>query len=111
MKIFVLLAGVKNIGESVRGVFSSLEKAQFAANKVPSSAITPWRQVTPLYFTNSKHEYLEIEEFTLNEVFSSAEDVSLDSLFNKETLPDGTGYSLDAEKENVEQDYYDDFQT
>ena len=67
MNAFVLIAGVDGIGESVRGVFSTIEKARSAAKDVPHSTDkTTWREVAENYW-HAADEYVLIEVWAVNE--------------------------------------------
>ena len=67
MNGYVLIAGVDGIGESVRGIFSSREKARSAAKDVPhSSNKTTWKEVAENYW-QAGDEYVLIEVWTMDE--------------------------------------------
>jgi hypothetical protein len=64
---YILIAGVDNVGESVRGLFSSIAKARRAALSVPhSSDKTTWKEVAENYW-RAADEYLLVEDWTLDE--------------------------------------------
>lgn len=67
MNVYVLVAGVDGIGESVRGAFSSLLKARAAAKDIPHSTNkTTWKEVAENYW-HAGDEYVLIEVWCLDE--------------------------------------------
>lgn len=73
---YILIAGVDNVGESVRGLFSSLEKARMAARMVPHSTNkTTWKEVAENYW-RAGDEYLLLEDWVLDEnIFEGLSDI------------------------------------
>lgn len=67
MNTFVLVAGVDGVGESVRGVFSTRDKAREAAKNIPHSTHkTTWKEVAENYW-QAGDEYVLIEVWTMDE--------------------------------------------
>ena len=73
---YILIAGVDNVGESVRGLFSSLQKARMAARMVPHSTDkTTWKEVAENYW-RAGDEYLLLEDWVLDEnIFEAFSDI------------------------------------
>lgn len=74
---YVLIAGVDNVGESVRGLFSSLEKARKAAKCVPHSTDrTTWKEAAENYW-RAGDEYVLIESWTMDEnIFTEPQEIN-----------------------------------
>ena len=67
MIVYVLVAGVDGIGESVRGVFSTRDAARKAAKDVPrSSHKATWKEVAENYW-QAGEEYVLLELWTVDE--------------------------------------------
>ena len=76
--IYVLLAGVTNIGFSVRGVFNDIALAREAAVTIPkSNTRLNWREVTNNRW-QCADEYVLIEEHKLNENINADRPVTFD---------------------------------
>lgn len=84
---YILIAGVDNVGESVRGLFSSLEKARMAAKTVPHSTNkTTWKEVAENYW-RAGDEYLLLEDWVLDEnIFEAFSDIPEESTQRKDKL-------------------------
>lgn len=79
--MYVLIAGVTNIGEAVRGVYSSREKAEEALITLPSSNMRyKWQKDGVEY--KAHDEYALIEEIVLDEVPWSDVDREYDNCVN-----------------------------
>lgn len=87
MKIYILMAGVKNNCESVRGVFSSMDKLEAVIKDVPHTyQRAEWERVSPIRW-ECRDEYLLVDEMDLDENIFTLLDKSFDQLVDQSPTP------------------------
>lgn len=96
MKLYVLLAGVKNQCESVRGIFSSIDKIEKAIPDIPFTfkRANGWERVEPRRW-ECKNEYLTVEEMELDDNIFSFIEKDLDALVDHNFNKDGSSDDID----------------
>ena len=100
MEIFILLAGLKGHGESVRGVFTSLDKLEAVVPDVPRTyRRLNWIKTAP-YRWECKDEYLEVEVMELDENIWDNIDKAYDAMVDASTTFSST-YECNGEFETA----------
>jgi len=84
--VYVLVSGLIDHGETVKGVFSSIENIEKVVADIPRSyKRTPWIRVSPTRW-QCKDEYLIIETMTLNENIWENIDKEFDELVDNSSI-------------------------